>query len=355
MNNENNFNNGLNSGNVNPNNVNPNVGVNPNINQNMVNAGLNNQSVNYNSNSNPNMGISNPNSVNHNVTQNSVNAGSNNQTVSSNVETSQNMNSNSNMNATSNQNNLNQSVNQNSNNETVNLVETFVGKKYNKMLISKFNVPALLFGEYYFLYRKMYLYAFLIILSGVVVSLVPFGLGFIALRIVLGFFTNKLYINFANKKVEKIKLKNQSPNDNELTSICAKKGGVNIPIVIIFLVIQVVILVAVASVASSIILKIIGKLKDDADLNQAYGIVSTAELYYTENYSKNGNFLETTFECDGYSCSTASGDELSIKGGVPKSGSIKITASGEINTINDLQFENSDTKYKIINSAIVSN
>ena len=70
-------------------------------------------------------------------------------------------------------------------------------------------------------------YVFAIILNFIKDSMISFISLFI-LWCATGLFVNKIYLYYANKKIDKIKLNNNQKDINELKNICAKKGGTSI-------------------------------------------------------------------------------------------------------------------------------
>ena len=106
------------------------------------------------------------------------------------------------------------------------ILKAFIEKNYDKITTRMFNIPGFFFTTFYLFYRKMFLYGILSILIQLGLSLVTknFYFGFI-LNILLGLFVNKIYLIFANKKINKIKNENPSVTNAELSSLCSSKGG----------------------------------------------------------------------------------------------------------------------------------
>ena len=107
-----------------------------------------------------------------------------------------------------------------------NLLKVFIGKNYDKITTKGFNVAGFFFSMFYMFYRKMLLYGFLCILIELGLGLVfkNYYLGLI-LNILIGLFVNKIYIIYANKKINKIKDENQGKTPQEIENICMNKGG----------------------------------------------------------------------------------------------------------------------------------
>ena len=117
-------------------------------------------------------------------------------------------------------------------NEDEILLESFVGENYSKIRYNKFNIGALFAAPLYFFYRKMIIYGILfLILHTAISSIINNEYSSIFLFAIAAVTVNKIYINFAKKKIAKIKEKNKDKTLNELKVICAKKGGTSIPLI----------------------------------------------------------------------------------------------------------------------------
>lgn len=123
-------------------------------------------------------------------------------------------------------------------------LESYVGPNYNSIKNSKFSFGALIFGGYYFLYRKYWSYAFLFFFITIASTLL---LGEIAdivnliIRIFMATKFNEAYLSKVEQKVEQIKQSNFDKTSNELLDECRKKGGVSLSAAIITPIIVVVI------------------------------------------------------------------------------------------------------------------
>ena len=109
------------------------------------------------------------------------------------------------------------------------LLEAFIGKNQEKILESSFNFAGLFFGQFYLFYRKMFVYGILIFIINII--LVTFAkMIFLTLfiNLAVGLTVNKMYINFAKKKINKILVNNQNKSQHELETICAKNGGTSV-------------------------------------------------------------------------------------------------------------------------------
>lgn len=126
------------------------------------------------------------------------------------------------------------------------LISAYIGNNYNDIKNSKFSIPTFFLGVYYFLYRKMWLYAILGFSISVICTVlsVVFNIWYVSLVtfiyiIFMALNVNNLYINIARKRVEKIKKNNPNKTNQELINECKKKGGTSVlgvilPIIIIF-------------------------------------------------------------------------------------------------------------------------
>mgnify|MGYP004677663341 CR=1 FL=1 len=113
------------------------------------------------------------------------------------------------------------------------LLRAYVGKGYEKIVSSPFNVFAFLFTIFYALYRKMYSYSLIILVIVAVVfvfikKFVIVLIIYLVLAALVGFTINKVYISFAKRKINKIKQKNTNMHYQEIRDICSVAGGTSI-------------------------------------------------------------------------------------------------------------------------------
>ena len=260
-----NINNGYNQDNNMNNNYNNNQninnnfnGVNPNTNngynnQNNVNYNdqvVNNQMMNNNPVNNMNNNISNnQDSINNNyVNQNQMNS-YNQQPMNNNFNNNGNEQKpdlmgaytvpNNMPNNNYNQNNMNNNYEQPSNQMSYNnysnddeLLKEFIGKNYDKITTRKFSFSGLFFSFGYMFYRKMFLYGFVLsVIELIIVNFVPATISSIITLVIMvlcGLFVNKLYVGYAKKKIEKIKLENRNKDFSSLKTLCMMNGGTSI-------------------------------------------------------------------------------------------------------------------------------
>lgn len=109
------------------------------------------------------------------------------------------------------------------------LINAYVGTKYDKFKNGKFNIWALLFGPLYLAYRKMFWYGIgLCVVETILTNFIKIGFWFgLVLRIVLALFVNKFYLQEASKKVNKIKSENANVSKDGLVLASKITGGVS--------------------------------------------------------------------------------------------------------------------------------
>lgn len=109
------------------------------------------------------------------------------------------------------------------------LVSSYVGKKYEKLKNKHFSFLSLFFGWEYLAYRKFYSLLLIYIIPTTILTLVlgtkEYLIVEFIINIILALVFNKLYLNDAVKKVNKIKDSNPNANELELINKCSKKGG----------------------------------------------------------------------------------------------------------------------------------
>lgn len=135
------------------------------------------------------------------------------------------------------------------------VLANYVGINYFKIKYNDFSVPAFFFSFIYMIYRKIYVASLLwmiIIIIGIFLPLkIIMGLS-ILLMIIFGFTFNKIYINYAKEKVNKIKINHPNISDDEMIKLCKANGGTSIGAAIIA--------VIVISVMQLLLTNIIGTL-----------------------------------------------------------------------------------------------
>ena len=125
-------------------------------------------------------------------------------------------------------------TNNNKTNEGDELYKAFIGKNYHKILTRTINIPAFFFGFLYLFFRKMFFYGILLLVIISMISIIftdyviamPYLM--IIPNILLGFFTNKLYLSIAEKKIKKIKNNNLHTDIEDLKTKCSYEGGTSI-------------------------------------------------------------------------------------------------------------------------------
>ncbi len=116
------------------------------------------------------------------------------------------------------------------------LLKAFIGKNYDKITTKKFNFSSFFFTSGYMFYRKMLLYGIIFFLANIIIINIFFIkenssfilLATLVLMILSGLFVNKVYLNYAKKKIEKIKAKNPDKSNEELKIMCTYTGGTSV-------------------------------------------------------------------------------------------------------------------------------
>lgn len=116
-------------------------------------------------------------------------------------------------------------------------LKAYIGKNYDSLKNEKISIPALLFGPFYLLYRKMWLDALIVSLISIILINYTTTELFIILQILieiyLGLKLNSIIIQRASSNVEKIKMSNPDKSDKDILKICQKSGNTSIISVII--------------------------------------------------------------------------------------------------------------------------
>lgn len=124
------------------------------------------------------------------------------------------------------------------------LIKEYVGKNYDKIKNTKFSCPTFFFGPIYFLYRKLYAYAFIWILAIMIFGLLFPGL-FLLTSIVIASTFPIIYLKTVKRKVLEIQTFNKNLPKDDIINLCRKKGGVNIifPLLIIIFIISITVII----------------------------------------------------------------------------------------------------------------
>ena len=111
------------------------------------------------------------------------------------------------------------------------LINAYIGKNAYKLKNGGFSWCSLFFGFYYFIYRKMWNFALLIWLLGILTTILFKHLMLVEIiidliiRIILSCTFKEKYLLHVTKKVKRIKETNQNRNHEELITICKTTGG----------------------------------------------------------------------------------------------------------------------------------
>lgn len=108
-------------------------------------------------------------------------------------------------------------------------IKAYIGNRYNIIKKMKFSFPALIFGPWYLIYRKVWGYA----IAAIIISLAAEFLLETDLADVINIIINiyfackfkEIYMKQAEDQVESIKQQNLDKSTSELLDVCRKKGG----------------------------------------------------------------------------------------------------------------------------------
>lgn len=108
-------------------------------------------------------------------------------------------------------------------------LKAYIGENYNTIKSKNFSIFAFLFGAFYLIYRKLWLYAIVLIIGELLLVnyLEPNTAMLVQLAIItfIGFKFNSFYLKHCEKEVEQIKISNPDKTSSEMLDICKKKGG----------------------------------------------------------------------------------------------------------------------------------
>lgn len=172
------------------------------------------------------------------------------------------------------------------------LVNAFIDKNCDKIKNGKFNIGAFFLGSLYLFYRKMYLYAILLMALEIGTTLL-FPIGGLLVNILLAIFINKIYVSFSNKKVNNIIAKNPNLSQNELIEICKKQGGTSILSAILS---TIIVSIIIGIIMALVTFFIIGPLNEQVALSQAcsngpgYNTSTTEGAITCSEYDSNGKY-----------------------------------------------------------------
>ena len=163
------------------------------------------------------------------------------------------------------------------------LLKTFIGNNYDKITTRKFNFAGFFFSTLYMFYRKMFGYGLLLFALNFIILNFTNYIVYLVFCVVVGLLVNKVYLYFANKKINKIRLSNPQKGIQELKSICSVKGGTNTGAIFLGLLCEFLIAVVILVIMSifgltSVITNLFTSFSNDAksSLNGTYeGVLMT--------------------------------------------------------------------------------
>ena len=232
----------------------------------------------------------------------------NNQNSFSNQSINNNQNSFSNQSINNNQNSFsNQSINSSQNNNIINdeeLRKTFIGKNADKIINGKGgSIWMFLFGWSYLVYRKMYLYALIYIITSLILKLLFNPMISFILNLIFCFLFYKIYLNFVDRKINKIK--SESKTLEEIRTKCRKKGGTSSGAVLVTLALYMIIYFVTGSYNVNNSLecnyttdKEYFTLNNDFKIDYSGDDVKNISMLMTVNYNDDGIVYKNSYEED---------------------------------------------------------
>ena len=116
-------------------------------------------------------------------------------------------------------------------------LKSYIGNNYNSIKQTNFSLIAFIFGPLYLLYKKMWYYSLILLLIIFAISTQNLNIAAlitILINLYLGFKFNSIYLEYANKKVESIKISNPDKSSIEILKVCENKGkNLNIIFVVV--------------------------------------------------------------------------------------------------------------------------
>lgn len=232
-------------------------------------------------------------------------------------------------------------------------IKAYIGQNYTQIKNMKFSLPALLFGPWYLIYRKVWGYAFgALIISLAASILLESNLADVVsliIKIYFGFKFREIYLKQAEDKVESIKQQNLDKSTTELLAICKKKGGASIKILatLFFIIISVAVCLTAYFGATG---DYTTNQSDEETTNYAYS-TKFNDLYYKlpSGYSE-------TYSSNNYQKSSNGICSITVEKRTPYGinydpdtylNTITVEGASEIHTIN---YNNHEWKYKDIHS-----
>ncbi len=120
----------------------------------------------------------------------------------------------------------------------IQLIKDYIGPNYQNLIQGGFSFPALLFGSYYFCYRKFWAFGII----SFVLSFYTGIIGMILIRIVGGFIFKNYYIAYVKKKIKQYRFDYPNYSYRQLSGMCESNGGVSIGFLIFAIILYIIIL-----------------------------------------------------------------------------------------------------------------
>ncbi|MCI8778460.1 MAG: DUF2628 domain-containing protein [Bacilli bacterium] len=118
------------------------------------------------------------------------------------------------------------------------LIKDYIGPNYQNLIRGGFSLPALLFGTYYFCYRKFWILGIISFFISLLVGI--FGIVFT--RLVGGFIFKDSYIDFVRRKITQYRFDYPNYSYRQLSGMCETNGGVSIGFLVFPIILYIIII-----------------------------------------------------------------------------------------------------------------
>lgn len=121
-------------------------------------------------------------------------------------------------------------------------IKNYIGTNYEIIKKENFSLPGFIFGPLYLLYRKIWSYTLLFIILISVVYYIDHDAAsilYVIMCFFLGFKVNSIYMQYATRKVDEIKISNPDKSSTEILQICKKRGEtISITLIVLIVIIM---------------------------------------------------------------------------------------------------------------------
>ncbi len=116
-------------------------------------------------------------------------------------------------------------------------INAYIGANHQKIVHKRWNWSAFFLGGFYYFYRRMNIQGLILLILNTVI-LYYYPLALLILFILCGLFTNKLYVNYAKSRINKIEKQNMDAGLPAILLLCEKDGGTSSGMLFVAIVLQ---------------------------------------------------------------------------------------------------------------------